>query len=194
MSEMTVIIAASQMSIDDPNLQDKECILSSLNIKSMTFPAATGRAAQTGPLVVKGMTKGANIPMITELVNDVNVQFLDQDDDDDPDIALYLTQPFACGTAFAVSVLDSLVAATYFNTNTLTLIRTLVTGGATHELESILAEGNTLVGDISSPETLNNRNRCRIAQLALFDGPFADLGVSRKKNLGKIIFLRKKIS
>lgn len=43
-------------------------------------------------------------------VNDTNVQFLDQDDDDDPDTELYLTQPFACGTAFAVSVLDSLMS------------------------------------------------------------------------------------
>merc|ERR1712013_689226 len=55
------------------------------------------------------------VPMITELVNDSNVQFLDQDDDDDPDTELYLTQPFACGTAFAVSVLDSLMSTTYFN-------------------------------------------------------------------------------
>ena len=57
---------------------------------------------------------GANVPMITELVNDSNVQFLDQDDDDDPDTELYLTQPFACGTAFAVSVLDSLMSTVRF--------------------------------------------------------------------------------
>ena len=43
-------------------------------------------------------------------MNDSNVQFLDQDDDDDPDTELYLTQPFACGTAFAISVLDSLMS------------------------------------------------------------------------------------
>lgn len=66
---------------------------------------------------------GANVPLITELTNDTNVQFLDQDDDDDPDTELYLTQPFACGTAFAVSVLDSLMSTTYFNANALTLIR-----------------------------------------------------------------------
>merc|ERR1719436_1799262 len=80
---------------------------------------------------------GSSIPMITELVNDSNVQFLDQDDDDDPDTELYLTQPFACGTAFAVSVLDSLMSTTYFNQNALTLIRSLITGGATPELELI---------------------------------------------------------
>jgi len=50
------------------------------------------------------------VNVFAELVNDSNVQFLDQDDDDDPDTELYLTQPFACGTAFAVSVLDSLMS------------------------------------------------------------------------------------
>merc|ERR1719369_1995115 len=64
----------------------------------------------------KGTVFGATMPMITELVNDGNVQFIDPDDDDDePDTELYLTQPFACGTAFAVSVLDSLMSTTYFN-------------------------------------------------------------------------------
>ena len=42
--------------------------------------------------------------------SDYNVQFLDQDDDDDPDVPLYMTQPFACGRAFAASVLDSLMS------------------------------------------------------------------------------------
>lgn len=58
----------------------------------------------------KGVNIKISIFLETELVNDSNVQFLDQDDDDDPDTELYLTQPFACGTAFAVSVLDSLMS------------------------------------------------------------------------------------
>ena len=66
---------------------------------------------------------------------------------------------------------------TYFNDNILTLIRTLVTGGATPELEALLAEENALQGGYSTPQTLANRDRCRVAQLALYDGPFADLGV-----------------
>ncbi|XP_008480591.1 calcium-activated potassium channel slowpoke-like, partial [Diaphorina citri] len=92
------------------------------------MPNAPGGGA---PIVLqrRGSVYGANVPMITELVNDSNVQFLDQDDDDDPDTELYLTQPFACGTAFAVSVLDSLMSTTYFNQNALTLIRSLITGG-----------------------------------------------------------------
>ena len=69
-------------------------------------------ATMGGPIVLKrqGPVYGTSVPLITELVNDSNVQFLDQDDDDDPDTELYLTQPFACGTAFAVSVLDSLMS------------------------------------------------------------------------------------
>lgn len=69
---------------------------------------------------------------------------------------------------------------TYFNDNILTLIRTLVTGGATPELEGLLAEENALRGGYSTPQTLANRDRCRVAQLALYDGPFADLGVRER--------------
>ncbi|XP_047183728.1 calcium-activated potassium channel subunit alpha-1 isoform X3 [Scophthalmus maximus] len=225
--DMCVILSANQNNIDDASLQDKECILASLNIKSMLFDDSIGvlqansqgftppgmdrsspenspvhglvrqTSVTTGanipiitelaPLAKPGKTlpvisfsqdksSGTSIQMITELVNDSNVQFLDQDDDDDPDTELYLTQPFACGTAFAVSVLDSLMSATYFNDNILTLIRTLVTGGATPELEGLLAEENALRGGYSTPQTLANRDRCRVAQLALYDGPFADLG------------------
>ncbi|KAM6951647.1 calcium-activated potassium channel subunit alpha-1-like isoform 8-T8 [Aplochiton taeniatus] len=225
--DMCVILSANQNNIDDASLQDKECILASLNIKSMQFDDSIGllqansqgftppgmdrsspeNSPVHGLVRQSSITTGANIPiitelaplakpgkvlpvisysqdkssgtniqMITELVNDSNVQFLDQDDDDDPDTELYLTQPFACGTAFAVSVLDSLMSATYFNDNILTLIRTLVTGGATPELEGLLAEENALRGGYSTPQTLANRDRCRVAQLALYDGPFADLG------------------
>lgn len=79
-----------------------------------TDPTTGGDAVSPlgSPIVLqrRGSVYGANVPMITELINDSNVQFLDQDDDDDPDTELYLTQPFACGTAFAVSVLDSLMS------------------------------------------------------------------------------------
>jgi len=131
----------------------------------------------------RGSVYGANVPLITELTNDTNVQFLDNDDEDDPDTELYLTQPFACGTAFAVSVLDSLMSTTYFNANALTLIRSLITGGATPELELILAEGAGLRGGRSTAETLANRDRCRIGQISLSDGPLAQYG---KGKYGKL--------
>ena len=67
---------------------------------------------------------------------------------------------------------------TYFNDNALTLIRTLITGGATPELEQILAEGVGMRGGYSTPETLANRDRCRVSQLPIYEGPFAQFGVS----------------
>lgn len=120
--DMCVILSAKMPSSDDPTLADKEAILASLNIKAMTFDdtigviaaptsgtgsvsgsgkgtAPTGLSNQTAagltpPLVIqrRGSVYGANVPLITELTNDTNVQFLDQDDDDDPDTELYLTQ------------------------------------------------------------------------------------------------------
>merc|ERR1719369_973022 len=185
--DMCVILSAKVPSNDDSTLADKEAILASLNIKAMTFGDSVSNvenmadskdalntmgdtAARTEPMY------GTSVPMFTELVNDSNVQFLDQDDDDDPDTELYLTQPFACGTAFAVSVLDSLMSTTYFNQNALTLIRSLITGGATPELELILAEGAGLRGGYSTPETLDNRNRCKVGQISLKAGPLAKYG------------------
>uniref|UniRef100_A0A2R5LGA2 BK channel n=1 Tax=Ornithodoros turicata TaxID=34597 RepID=A0A2R5LGA2_9ACAR len=188
--DMCVILSAKIPSSDDPTLADKEAILASLNIKAMTFDdtigvlthnpnGAEGFSPLGSPIVMqrRGSVYGANVPLITELVNDTNVQFLDQDDDDDPDTELYLTQPFACGTAFAVSVLDSLMSTTYFNANALTLIRSLITGGATPELELILAEGAGLRGGYSTPESLANRDRCRVGQISLYDGPLAQFGI-----------------
>lgn len=102
-----------------------------IGVLSQRGPEFDNLNTSGSPIVLqrRGSVYGANVPMITgnaliapigsksqsltiiaELVNDSNVQFLDQDDDDDPDTELYLTQPFACGTAFAVSVLDSLMS------------------------------------------------------------------------------------
>ncbi|KRZ15054.1 Calcium-activated potassium channel slo-1 [Trichinella zimbabwensis] len=188
MCDMCVILSARIPNpSEDPTLADKEAILASLNIKAMQFedspllyPLPEGISPLSTPVKMsKILVKfGTQVPMITELVNDSNVQFLDQDDEDDPDTELYLTQPFACGTAFAISVLDSLMSTTYFNDSALTLIRTLVTGGATPELELILAEGAGLRGGMSTPETLRNRDRCRVAQLSLADGCFQSYHVT----------------
>ncbi|XP_011497292.1 PREDICTED: calcium-activated potassium channel slowpoke-like isoform X1 [Ceratosolen solmsi marchali] len=65
---------------------------------------------------------------------------------------------------------------TYFNQNALTLIRSLITGGATPELELILAEGAGLRGGYSTADSLANRDRCRVGQISLYDGPLAQYG------------------
>lgn len=62
-----------------------------------------------------------------------------------------------------------------------------MTGGATPELEGLLAEENALRGGYSDTHTLANRDRCRVAQLALYDGPFAQLGVRKTQNVFKYV-------
>ncbi|CAF1013292.1 unnamed protein product [Adineta ricciae] len=157
--DMCVILSSSASHQDqrqDRYLTDKAAILCSLNIKAMSFDTEC---------TTSDRRFGTSIPLITELKNDTNVVFLDQDDDDDPNIDLYMTQPFACGTSFAISVLDSLMSATYFNENALTILRALITGGATPELEKILAEGAGMTQGSSSKEVLNNRRRPRVVLL-----------------------------
>ena len=74
---------------DDSNLADKEAILATLNIKAMTFddtfgslakaPITTATRSPLGNAIVlqrRGMVFGASMPMITELVNDSNVQVM----------------------------------------------------------------------------------------------------------------------
>lgn len=139
--------------------------------KNQCFGNSTSSVTSLNPVVFYRPPRfisrnGSSIPMATELAFDMNVQFLDQEDDDEGD-ELFMTQPFACGTAFTISVLDSLMSTAYFNDSALTLIRSLVTGGTTPHLEKILAEGAGMRG--GKPATSNPacRERCRVAQLTL---------------------------
>ena len=70
----------------------------------------------------------------------------------------------------------------YFSDDALTLIRTLITGGSTPELEEIFSEGMGINVDnppASCPVSQASRKRSRIAQLSL-NGPFAQFEVSHK--------------
>lgn len=53
---MCVILSANQNNIDDSSLQDKECILASLNIKSMLFDDSIG--------VLQANSQGKDCPII----------------------------------------------------------------------------------------------------------------------------------
>ncbi|XP_047144553.1 calcium-activated potassium channel subunit alpha-1 isoform X2 [Hydra vulgaris] len=117
------------------------------------------------------------LKMITELIYNTNAMFLDQDDmniyDDEH---FYLAQPYACGSIFTVSILDSLVSATYFNGDILTIVRNLVTGSVSSELDELLAEGKQPLGSFETLEIASARNRCRIAQVDLLEGQLSEFG------------------
>ena len=72
----------------------------------------------------------------------------------------------------------------------MTLIRTLITGGTTPELEQILAEGGGIAPGGNSTDNFLNRDRPRITQISLFDGEFKSFGVMFLKR--KIIYKYKK--
>ena len=118
---MAVIISSSDRETKDAYLIDKSSILCSLNIKSMGFDDNIGIMGEAYPfLQTNGMGNSQNlnskllstthVPMLTVLRVDSNVVFLDQDDDDDPNKELYMSMPFACGNAFAISVLDCIMS------------------------------------------------------------------------------------
>ena len=94
-------------------MADKEAVLASLNINAMTFNNV-GEIMQEhlfsltyylqydhipvdfGPAGIpqrKGEIYGSKVrAVLTEVVNDSNIQYLNPDDDDEPGVQLYVTQ------------------------------------------------------------------------------------------------------
>ncbi|XP_059497075.1 calcium-activated potassium channel subunit alpha-1-like [Stegostoma tigrinum] len=183
--DMTVIISSNRTNLQEKTLEDKECILATLNLKAMLFEEALDMSDMISRTLTGSNLPSMNfsmnenkhyyrIPVITALVHDSNVHFLDQEDRDDPNTDLYLTQPYASGSVFASNILNSLMCTTYFNDNILMLIRTLVTGGGTPELEEQLADEDSLRGSIHAQDKAGQRNRCKLARITLCDERFAE--------------------
>ncbi|XP_069773575.1 calcium-activated potassium channel subunit alpha-1-like isoform X3 [Narcine bancroftii] len=177
--DMTVIISSNRTNFEEKSLQDKECILATLNLKAMLFEDTKEmltRSSETlspGLFVLDTVNKHYyRIPIMTSLVHQSNAYFLDQEDRDEPDTDLYLMQPYASGCVFAFSILNSLMCTTYFNDNILMLIRTLVTGGATPELDEQLADEDALRGSVHAQDKVGQRNRCKLARISLCDKRF----------------------
>ncbi|XP_028405047.1 calcium-activated potassium channel slowpoke-like [Dendronephthya gigantea] len=196
---LSPIVRAADSANDDQALADKEPIMASLNLKAMPFDDVatvlqremvahlTTDDDSTTPVsqpnrilsVSKLEEISAVLPMITELVFDNNVQYLDDEDEDEDGIGFYETQPFACGHAFTVSVLDSLMTATYFNSDVLNLVRALVTGGVSAELEAQFAEGREIRGVAETPDIALYRQRAKLVQVPIYEGPFKQFGDGR---------------
>ena len=203
LAAMVVVLSPIVQAADALNanqaLADKEPIMASLNLKAMPFDdVATvlqremvahlskdddSSAKVSQPNRILSVSKleeiSAVLPMITELVFDNNVQYLDDEDEDEEGISFYETQPFACGHAFTVSVLDSLMTATYFNSDVLNLVRALVTGGVSAELEAQFAESREIRGVQETPEIAVFRRRAKLTQVPLYEGPMKEFGEGR---------------
>ena len=107
-----VILTASKMGEEEePALRDKEAILCSLMIHNHHTKVGSRLAP---PLI------------ITDLIEESNVQFLDIEDEDDDDGHIYHAQPFACGEAFAASLFDSITSSTFHSPGILFLVEQLI--------------------------------------------------------------------
>ena len=89
-------------------IDDKEAILCTLSIKKH----------------LKNIKK--KITVITDLRQESNVQFLDFGDDDQPDERVFVSQPYACGEAFSVSMFDSVTSSAFHNPGTISLVEGLI--------------------------------------------------------------------
>ncbi|ESO07765.1 hypothetical protein HELRODRAFT_170315 [Helobdella robusta] len=181
-------IFADVSSVEDNNFSafqdDSKALLITLNIKNMSYRDIFNKYTSVTFDMFNAMLdegyksdsilnserenaldagSSTSIPLLTELTNDENVQFIDQDDDDDPDTPFHLTQPFACGRAFAARMI--------FNPETYDLIRLFVTGTDTEEHDHLMAEGFTEQSCQMSAEQLKTiRNRSRLSLLPVDRG------------------------
>ena len=106
-SSCFLITAPASRNILDNGLHDKEAILCSLSLQKKL--------------------QNSSVFVITDLVQDSNVQFLDFSDEDNEG-ELYQAEPFACGNAFAASVFfNSVTTIAYHRPGTIKLLNSLIT-------------------------------------------------------------------
>ena len=130
----------------EPAFADKEIIMAALNIKSMDFNSDVLQLNGEEKAIPLTKSSPNGVTLLLDLAFSTNVRYLDDHEMYLTNIELYKTLPFASGVVMARGLLDSLMSATFFNASSLRLLRQLVTGGASFELEKSLAEGAGLRG------------------------------------------------
>ena len=116
-STCSVCIVLTMLSAKDdqePAINDKEVVLCSLSLQKLLKRSARNQ-----------------VKIITDLREESNVQFLDFGDEDEPDERIYKAQPFACGEAFSVSMMDSVTSSAFHSPGTIYLIEDLIQASRT---------------------------------------------------------------
>ena len=115
--KVCVILTATKSGEEEEEaaLRDKEAILCSLMIHNHHTKVGSRVAP---PLI------------ITDLIEESNVQFLDIEDEDDDEGHIYSAQPFACGEAFAASLFDSITSSTFHSPGILFLVEQLISASS----------------------------------------------------------------
>ncbi|XP_062327783.1 calcium-activated potassium channel subunit alpha-1-like [Osmerus eperlanus] len=158
--------------------EDTQTLLSCFTLDSLSLqteaPTTLSPSSNTQGLDPQNTT-GHSVPLLAELGNTLNVKLMNDTDGLEEEDSFPLTEDFSVGKVFSVDVLDSLMAATYFNSNVPLLVSTLVTGGDTPLLEAQFVRDNKLKGGVMTPQLWALRRRSKLAQLALQEQPLCHL-------------------
>merc|ERR1712012_974592 len=151
--------------------------MAALNIRSMKFSGEDDVVVAKVKKKLKKIDHNVNtnnVNILLDLSFVTNIRYLDEHEIHlDDDLNLQKTLPFATGMAMARGILDSLMSATYFNASALRLLRLLVTGGASIQLEQSLAEGAGLKGGYETVELEQAKHRVRVEEIVLKDSAWA---------------------
>lgn len=176
-----ILSSALQGKATDPNLVDKETILSFLQIKGCGGTELIAPRSFKYALNEKPKRNRMQVPIISEIVNDSNVQFMEKSKDSSQR-GLHMALPFTRGQAFIVSVLDAILSLTFYNEKLMRIIRTLITGIDSHSQDpddafADLDDCGIAIGLNKFRPWLRTRMSCRIAQISLADERFSGIRV-----------------
>ncbi|CAD5119157.1 DgyrCDS7795 [Dimorphilus gyrociliatus] len=209
------VIIKSYQTMEDRILADKESIICTLGIKSMKFYKLVdleGDSFCCRKMVMKTTASineeidkkrksssykmeisSSKVPLITDVECNSNVRFLDVDNFHDPKLPFRMSLPFACGSVFTSSLLDSLLCNTYFNPESINIIRILLTGAVRPELDQMMAEGVGILKGSESTKDQLSKKQCSIHQLSMdtffkeyIDKTYSEMFLSLLKDYGII--------
>ncbi|XP_055336126.1 calcium-activated potassium channel slowpoke-like isoform X3 [Paramacrobiotus metropolitanus] len=152
-----VVIQSKSGHSKDEILDDREVILSTLNIKAMKYEE---QKQQEEKRSVQTLQSGEEIngtlkkrqKLITNIEHDENIKFLERDRTNaQRDIPLYLSSSFVSGAVFLESVLDSLLVTSYFEPLACSLIRSMVHGRSQMGIMSESTASGTNISYIPCP-------------------------------------------
>ncbi|OQV20960.1 Calcium-activated potassium channel slo-1 [Hypsibius exemplaris] len=180
----SLTIKAMNFGLSEDSLSDAPIIFSTESKKrngqvpngalsALVFKQSLVKVSKIGKPIAKEdkrVIPGATVPLLTELIHDSNVQFVEQDDIDRNEF--FMSEPFACGNTFATTVLQSLLVTTYFNPFMLSIMRALIFGGITPEFEQILSEGAGLIGGPNLSDRYAFTDRSLMEQISIQDPRF----------------------
>jgi hypothetical protein len=174
-SSMCLVMTTSDNETIDNTLVDKNAILTTMNILSLR--KLEDKVNKLGVLANpekfrKQFAISNDFPMLVQLEYDESVAYIDDDDEDDPSLALYQTTPYACGRVLLSSVLDSMVTTAYLSCKISRLIRALISGDeATNDFERLMFDGVGIVRRGTLIDVSSARRRSSLALLSLSHGP-----------------------